>query len=470
MDTQAWIDLAQQKLTEYDIGTIKGMGILPDNGRQFFPVIAYPPLTMYQDMGCEQLFKRVQQRAINPMTAYVHIPFCPSRCTFCHWITKTKTKADEVDTYLDYLEREMVLYKQALGVESIPVRSVLVGGGTPTYLSANQMERFLTAVATHFDLSACTQFSIEAEPTTLLGKAGFDKLQVMKNFGVQRISMGVQSFDDAVTAAMGRVHSRQDTLNAIEQIRKVGIENIFIDLIYAYPKQTIEQWVDNLQTALSLDIQGYQLYRLRVKPHGDREGNIVRQYAKSPEIEHTTNDIYLMKMLGILLSREYGYGEHQTRIFAKSANDISHYLRDWCCDLTDVVGIGVSAWSNLRGVFGLNVGDANLQTYYNFIAQNKVAINRGKVRTRDDEIRRNFILPLKNTRVSKVQYHRHVGESVEHFFADEMDLLKTCGLLREDDDDIALTDRGRFFADEIATQFFNPAYLPFPDVKRIAHG
>ena len=132
MKTEDWIQRARDEMRDMGVETIRDSGLLPERGQQFFPVIGYPPLTMFGDMNQDPLFENLAQRPANPTLAYVHIPFCPSRCTFCHWITKTKSKEEEVDVYLDYLEREMVLYKQQLGYEAIPVQSMLYGGGTPT--------------------------------------------------------------------------------------------------------------------------------------------------------------------------------------------------------------------------------------------------------------------------------------------------------------------------------------------------
>ncbi|VAX02532.1 Hypothetical radical SAM family enzyme in heat shock gene cluster, similarity with CPO of BS HemN-type [hydrothermal vent metagenome] len=467
-DVNDWIGLAREELAELNVDEVRQSGILPGGGKQFFPVIGYPPLTMFSEMDDTALFENFAQRPASKTIAYGHIPFCPSRCTFCHWITKTKTRTEEVDDYLDHLEQEMALYRSKMGMDAIPASSVLIGGGTPTYLSPQQMERFLAAFTRHFDLSDCTQFSIEAEPTTLLGKEGMEKLAIMKDYGVHRISLGVQSFDDPVLAAMGRTHNNADTLESIQQMRRAGIENIFIDLIYAYPGQTVEHWVKNILTAVNLDIEGYQLYRLRIRPHGDRDGNILKVHNSAPEKFPEPDDIQLMKYLGIMMSERHGYGEHQTRIFARKAEDISHYLRDWACDLADVTGVGVSSWSNLRGVFSMNVGDANLENYYQLVRQGKVSVNRGKIRTVDDERRRCFILPLKNARVSKALFTERTGETIEHCFGKAINGFKTLNLIEEDDSHVWLTTRGRFFADEIATQFFDPDYLPFSDVTRIA--
>lgn len=267
---------------------------------------------------------------------------------------------------------------------------------------------------------------------------------------------------------MARTHNHAETLESIESIYKSGIKNVFIDLIYAYPNQTLETWTQNMLDCVNLGIEGYQLYRLRIRKHGDRQGNILGQANKFPERFPDTETTLLMKQLGIMISEEHGYQEHQTRVFSKKPEDISHYLRDWAADLADVIGVGVSAWSNFRGVFTINIGDANLASYYSLIDQGKVAINRGKTRTHDDHVRRSFILPLKNMKVNKALFTERTGEQINQYFQNEIIGLKQLGLIDENDNAIWLTELGRFFADEVTTQFFDPEFLPFPNVTKVA--
>lgn len=464
MKNKDWIAEARKSLGDMDVEAVRNTGILPDNGNAFFPVVGYPPHTMLPKFSQKDVFGSYQQRRSNPITAYAHIPFCPSRCTYCHWITKTKSRQEEVEDYLDYIEKEMQLYKQALGYDAIPAQSALIGGGTPTYLTAKQLDRFLNAFTTHFDLSTSTQFSVEAEPTTLLGDEGLEKLKVLKDYGVDRISLGVQSFDDSMLSSMGRTHNNVESLESIEQIRKAGIDNIFIDLIYGYPNQTIEQWLENMLKAVSMGISGYQLFRLRIKQHGDRQGNIMTTFNKNPESFPSAEPIWMMKKLGIMISEQHGYHEQQTRIFSRKSDDVSHYNRDWCCNLTDIASVGVSAFHNLRGVFAMSVGDHDLEKYYAPIREGKTAINRGMLRSSDEETRRSFVLPLKNIKVNKAEFQARTGQVANVYFSEEINWLSGLGFLDQNDEFIWLTQRGRFFADEVTAQFFDPKYLTFGEV------
>ena len=466
MNVKEWVKTAEQAMVDMELERVKDSGILPGRGTKFFPVVGYPPLTMFHDMDERPLFEDLDSRPEYPLLSYVHIPFCPMQCTYCHWITKLHAKDDEVDIYIDYVLREMQLYMDKMGVESVPVKTVLWGGGTPTYPKARQLERLLKGFTRFFDLSECVQFSVEADPTTLLGDEGMDRLKVMRDYGVDRISLGVQAVDDKVLSGMGRTHTHAQTLESIEQMRKAGMPIVYIDLIYGYPNLTVERWAENMLEMVQMDIEGYQMYRLRIKQHGDKPGKIIRLNQNKPDRFPTADEVFQMKYLSIAIGEEYGFNEYHTRLFAKRPEYISQYLVEWQNNLCDVIGVGVSSWTNLRGVFSFNVGDISLKQYYGLIDQGKIPIDRGKIRTLDDEARRSFVVPIKNNRLEKSAYTARCGVTAHDYFGPQIVRLKDLGLMAEDETHIWLTRRGKFFVDEVCQQFFHPDYLPFPEVAQ----
>lgn len=454
------IAAAQTVVDTFDPLDLKTLGLLPRHDL-FFPAIYYPPLTMYPKNTGEGALKNFGWENQERTSLYVHIPQCPSRCTYCHWVISLSNSPADIDSYLDHLAMEMDLWKARLGGKTISPSSVLIGGGTPTILSAAQMQRFMRSLTSRFDLSRCRQLTCEAEPATLLGSDGLEKLKVLKDFGLDRISMGVQAFDDQVLKYMARPHSSQEALDAIKQIRKAGIGSISIDLIYGFPGWTTEKWMETLETALTADIDAYQLYRLRIVPHGDKVGAIVGRHEKSAEIFPTLEEIYVMKALGQLVSQEHGFGENLRRIFSRSPRHISFYLRDYGCRTYDNLGLGVSSWSSLGDRFLMNTG-GNLKTYYNAVSAGRLPVDRGLVRTTEEKRRLALVLPLKSYGVSKVRYREMTGVDLGKVFGPKIDLLKKHGLLEEDECRLALTARGGFFADEVMMQFYEPKYLPFP--------
>jgi len=456
-----WIQRAREAVAELRAEELTKSGILPP-GKKFFPTITYPPQTMYPSAVPAEVFAEDEEIPGIRYGAYVHIPFCAWACKYCHWVKTINPEGSEVDAYLDNLVREMDMAVERLDRGPVQVSSVLFGGGTPTYLTPTQLERTLKAFGEHFDLSKCRQFSYEAEPASILGDAGMEKLKILKAHGVDRISLGVQSFRDDVLERMGRHHSGAQALQAIEQIRKAGIDSISIDLIYGYPGLTLEGWVGTLQDALASGADAWHLYRLRILRHGDRQGDIIKEFKGQPQAFPEVDTIREMKMLGKVISEAHGYNEHFTRIFSTSEEHVTQFMWDYCCRLTNVIGMGPSAWSNYNRTFTLNVG--NLKKHQELVSQGKQPVDRGICRDEETEARRSLLLPLKNVSVIKEAFLKRTGIDPSVHFGPELARLKGMGLVDENDKEIFLTPRGRFFADETIIQLYQRRYLPFDEV------
>ena len=459
MEAKELIKAAEEKIGSFNVTELKNAGFIPLDGL-YFPAIYYPPIPMYPKSNENEMLNNFKYNSEAPLSVYIHIPFCPSRCLYCHWVVSVGNSVEEMDYYLKNLEKEMELYKERLGVRIISPKSVLIGGGTPSMLSPAQIERLLKSFTARFDLSKCSQVSCEVEPKTILGDTGMEKLKIMKNYGIDRISLGVQAFNEEILKEMGRIHTSEDAIKAIKQIRLAGFKSLSIDLIYGYPGCSLGNWIETLKTALSLDIDAYQLYRLRVVPHGAKVGVIKNYFDKSPEVFPNLEYTYIMKELGILISSQNDFKEISRRVFCKSPGHSSDYLKDHCDRLYDVLGMGISSWTNLGGRLFLNTGKG-LERYYSYINEGKLPIARGKIRTKDDNERWALVLPLKHHGVSKMKYKEINGISVNEAFGEKIKRLKNYGLLEENEKILRLTEKGCFFADEVTIQFYHPDYLPF---------
>ncbi len=460
MTPRSRIDDAKERLRLLNVEELEGAGLIPRRGL-YYPAIYYPPIPMYGASDEVAIVGNLAYDGSRPACVYIHIPFCRSRCLYCHWMVNVDSSEGEIDDYLSCLATEMRLWREKFGVRAIRPRSVLIGGGTPTVLSPRQTARLLDNLESELDLGQCTQITCETEPGSLLGRSGLDKLRVLKENGVDRISLGVQAFDDESLKDMGRRHSSTDVMDAMDQIRKTGFGSLSVDLIYGYPGCTPERWLATLETAIAAGVDAFQLYRLRIVPHGDRVGTIKTRYDASPDIFPAVDDIYVMKQLGSMAAAGGGMTETCCRLFAKSPAHASHYLRDHTDRLYDVIGFGASAWSNVQGRFYLNTGES-LARYAAYLSEGTLPINRGKSRTPDDERRWAVAVSLKHNGIPKARFRELTGVAVDRAFPRHIERLKRYGLVTEDGDTIALTGRGRFFADEVVTQFYHPEYLPFP--------
>lgn len=193
-----------------------------------------------------------------PRALYIHIPFCTNKCYYCDFNSYV-LQGQPVDLYLDALEAEM----ERTVLETAPqqIDTVFVGGGTPTVLTPPQMRRFLAAVGRYFPLSPDVEFSMEANP----GTTDLDKLLAMREGGVNRISFGVQSFNNSLLQRIGRIHNTDDVYRSIANARTAGFHNLSIDLMFGLPEQTVAHLIESVEAALQLGLPHYSLYSLKVE-------------------------------------------------------------------------------------------------------------------------------------------------------------------------------------------------------------
>lgn len=201
----------------------------------------------------------------NSFSLYVSIPFCPSRCSYCsfvsHSIENEKAK-NLLPQYVEYLVKELEITGKIAKDLGLNLESVYMGGGTPTTLSAEQLEIVIGTINSNFDLKNCREFTVEAgRPDTITE----EKLRVLKNNPVDRISINPQTFNNNVLEVVGRRHTAEDTIKIFELARKLGLDNINMDLIAGLPSDTVEGFCHSLDIAMSLDPENITVHTLAVK-------------------------------------------------------------------------------------------------------------------------------------------------------------------------------------------------------------
>lgn len=201
----------------------------------------------------------------NSFSLYVSIPFCPSRCSYCsfvsHSIQNDKAK-NLLPQYVEQLTIELAMTGEIARELDLSLESIYIGGGTPTTLSAKQLEQVIGAIEENFDFKGCGEFTVEAgRPDTITE----EKLRVIKNSAVNRISINPQTFNNSVLEAVGRMHTAEDTVNIFNLARKMGFDNINMDLIAGLPTDTVEGFMYSLDTAMELDPENITVHTLAVK-------------------------------------------------------------------------------------------------------------------------------------------------------------------------------------------------------------
>lgn len=434
-------------------------GLINKRG-QFFPSVHYPPITMYSPIDQETLLNGFRNPDIDLFDIYVHIPFCMRYCSFCHYPVRIGADAKEKERYLKALIREMDIYMALLGIKKFRARSILFGGGTPTFLSPAQLESFLDSFVERVDVSDGPQFSYDVDPVTLIDADGPQRMKILKAHGVGRLTIGIQSFDDGILRAMHRPHDKAEALRAIKAAQDAGFK-LNIEFIYGYFNQTQEQWADTLRQAIDTGVDEIQLYKLKIAPYGDHEGVVFKKAAgKEAARLPSPEESLKMKFWAMDYLQGHGYHENLRRVFSRTKEDFSHYADNQCCGLFDGIGFGLTAFSSLHDRFGLNTMD--FEKYYTLIHQGRLPVDRGLVRCADDQRRWAIVLPLKNRRVWKKYYKQVAGASLHEVFRPKIESLKAFGLLKEDEKRLELTPLGVFFADEVSHCFHHPRYMPFP--------
>lgn len=432
-----------------------------------------------------------------PVSLYVHIPFCSVICYYCGCnkvITKDTSKADE---YLAYLEKEMHLLKPHLHGKH-PLAQLHFGGGTPTFLSDEQLERIFEMIKTHFELLPDGEYSIEIDPRKVSRESVFH----LAKLGFNRMSVGIQDFDPKVQEAVNRVQSYDEVKSVMDSAREAGFKSISVDLIYGLPYQTVESIRQTFDTVLSLNPDRLALYHYAHLPHIFKP-----QRRIDTDVVPSSEEKLDMLQYAVHFLDKQGYVFIGMDHFAKPEDELAIALKEGRLQRNfqgystyadcDLIAIGVSSIGKIGRAYSQN--QRNLADYYADLDDDRLPIMRGLLLSDDDVLRREIIqdlmcrfalnfgnyeqrLPEKNKEQDKgysAQEVAHMKKMAElgvissallakfevgqtkrqtfsEYFAEEMpelqDLAKR-GLIELTDKGLTVTPKGRFLIRNIAMVF-----------------
>lgn len=277
---------------------------------------------------------------------YIHIPFCRQKCFYCDF-PSFAGREKKIDTYLQALEQEFALLRQrvhskdnARDTESkFAPRTIYIGGGTPTALNDHQLEKLLEIVQKYVAVAEAEEFTVEMNP----GTVDREKLLLLQQAGVNRLSVGVQSFDDHCLQKIGRIHTAQDAVNTIELAHNLGFGNISLDLIYGLPQQDMEILTKSVERALTLPVQHISIYGLQLE-----EGTAFQRMADMGKL-HLPTDELVEVMYDYIVEKlpEAGYQRYEISNYALPGYESKHNLSYW--QDVDYLGLGSGAHSYWQG-------------------------------------------------------------------------------------------------------------------------
>ena len=369
-----------------------------------------------------------------PTSAYVHIPFCTQICYYCDF-SKVFIKNQPVDSYLEHLLEEFRSY------DIQKLRTLYIGGGTPTALSAPQLEVLLDGLTKNLDLSVLEELTIEANP----GDLDADKIAVLKNSAVNRVSLGVQTFDDKMLKKIGRSHLEKDIYENIDRLKLAGFDNISIDLIYALPGQTMEQVKENVAKAIGLDIPHMSLYSLILENHTVFMNRMRRGKLPLPKEELEA------EMFEYIISEleRAGFEHYEISNFSKPDFESRHNLMYW--DNAEYYGIGAGASGYVNGVRYKNHGP--IRHYLNAVEEGNARITEEHLSQKEQMEEEMFLGLRKKSGVSMVRFEEKFGRSFDGLYGEIVKDLVQQGLMQIDGDRVRMTKRGLFLGDTVAERF-----------------
>lgn len=379
---------------------------------------------------------------------YIHIPFCMNKCTFCRSFSAGIQPGKTVEEYIDSLKKEIEIIMKTPRFRNTAVRYIYFGGGTPTYLSARQFEDLIGYLKRRLNVLPDANFTCETSPETLTGKAGKDKMQVLVEGGVNRLSIGVQSFDDRILRVIGRKHSAKTAISAYKDACEAGFPNINIDLMFGLPLQTPEKWENDLEILTDLSPGYASVYRLR-----QENPEMHRIYMKEPRLFPDRETVLLMNIMAVekLTDRGYQQSEAPSTFLLPSKSSYHSPYHGLCAE---ELGVGVAAWSYLSGVRYHNYHD--LKRYMVCVNSGSLPIAFAGKYSKRQQIERETIRMLRAPGgVNKSDFNARFGIAVEKLFDEPLQKLIGAGFITDDGQSYRLSYKGLLFTVEVFKQFFS---------------
>ncbi len=427
---------------------------------------SYPTAVEFDDRFTAGLYEerltQANERGADPLSLYVHIPFCERRCSFCGCNVIISKRREPVRKYLDYLFKEIDLLASAL-----PDRRTLLqyhwGGGTPTYLDITQMKALMSKVTDHFYIAPRAEVAIEIDPevTTV------EQLEAAREIGFNRLSIGVQDFTPKVLEAVRRAQSVEQTRLLLDAARDLGFGSVNIDLIYGLPHQNPANFADTLDKVIEMRPERVAVYSFAYVPWIKKnQKKLPVDYLPEREAKFALFALAIRSFLGA------GYVQIGMDHFALPEDELGqastkrklhrNFMGYTVHRAPDMVGLGVSSIGSLCDAFAQNVKKA--PQYYQAIDEGRFPIGRGYVLSEDDRIRRHVITELMcNFHVNAKEVSQLFGIDFTNYFRSEIDELCASdgqadqGLVSVAQDGIEVLPIGRLFVRNVCMVF--DAYL-----------
>lgn len=371
---------------------------------------------------------------------YIHVPYCIKKCSYCAF-NSASPEGDEVEQYPALLLNELQLHKAG----EQPLDSIYFGGGTPSLLKPHHISMLLAAISDHIGIATNAEITLEVNPGTVEATS----LKSLKEAGINRISLGVQSFDDNFLQCLGRIHSADKSIQAFRAARDAGFSNISLDLIHSLPLQSLDQWHSELDNAIKLSPEHLSIYGLTV------EENTPFAHLYPPEHPDLAGEDLSADMFELAdkMLTENGFEHYEIANYGKHGYHSQHNSGYWRRD--GYLGLGVAAHSFLRDGNGIRFSNPDTLEEYSQTLHDGKLLRKDEVRlTRSDAMAEHLFLGLRLTNGIRLNaFEQEFGQSVASAYGPVITDLMKLGLIRQEENMLSLTPRGVLLSNQVFTRF-----------------
>ena len=412
----------------------------------------YPPFSQWKQEYVTRIHEVLHQSPDTsiPMGLYIHIPFCRKRCKFCYFRVYEKQNAKTIERYVQALQKEFEMLSQVEAIKGRTLDFTYFGGGTPSYLSSKQLLSVRDRLSSLLSWETAQEVTFECEPGTL----NLEKVKTLKEIGITRISLGVESFNDTLLEANGRAHLTPEVFRAYEWIQDVGFPQVNIDLIAGMMGETDENWTKAVEKAAELAPDNITIYQMEL-PHNTIISKEMKEMGiTSPIADWSTKRRWMNEAIDTLQSK--GYHLASGNELVKNPDTDRFVYRDNLFRGNDIIATGVSSFGHMQGVHYQNLD--RLEDYLETVEKGDLPINRALEPSKHQRLIREFILQLKEGRVLTQPFQEKFGVNLIEEFSEALDNQQKAGYLTYDDSQVQLTRKGMLQADSLLTEYFEPEH------------
>ncbi len=372
---------------------------------------------------------------------YIHVPFCLKKCSYCDFISYPYDAA-LAESYVYALEKEMAFYAGNLSGGQRAAKSVYLGGGTPTVLSGDQLAKILRISRSCFNIPDNAEITVECNP----GTVDREKLEKLRKAGFNRVSIGVQAYQQNLMSVLGRVHSWQEVLTCVRNSREAGFNNINFDLIFGIPGQTMRDWKETLDRVLELSPQHMSTYNLKIEPDTPLHRDVTSGYLL-PCDEELELDMYWYTVDYLTNG---GFMHYEISNFALPGREAVHNLIYWRNE--EYLGLGPAAHSMVEGCRFNNV--KSVETYIRRLQSGETAVDETLSLSQAEQMSESVFLGLRMIEGLDLEaFERRFGRSVFQVFSEQIRALQALGLIETAERHLKLTKKAIPVANEVFAEF-----------------